>query len=32
MEKQGQILDSNFEKWKGRLEQIDDICLIGIRI
>jgi len=25
-------LQSVFEKWKGELEQVDDICVIGIRI
>lgn len=31
MEQQKQILSSAFEKWKGNLEQIDDVCVIGIR-
>jgi len=25
-------LDSIFESWKGQLEQVDDVCIIGIRI
>ncbi|MFI5203590.1 MAG: hypothetical protein ACHQF2_03750, partial [Flavobacteriales bacterium] len=25
-------LNSVFENWKGTLEQIDDVCVIGIRI
>jgi len=25
-------LDNFFEEWKGSLEQIDDVCIIGIRI
>lgn len=25
-------LHATFEKWKGNLEQVDDVCLIGIRI
>jgi serine phosphatase RsbU (regulator of sigma subunit) len=29
---QKQILNSKFEKWKGDLEQIDDVCIIGVRI
>lgn len=29
---QQQDLDSSFEKWKGALEQVDDVCIIGIRI
>ncbi|MBV6461924.1 MAG: Photosystem I assembly protein Ycf3 [Flavobacteriales bacterium] len=30
--KQKEILMQSFEKWKGSLEQVDDICIIGIRI
>ncbi len=26
------ILNSSFESWKGELEQVDDVCVIGIRI
>jgi serine phosphatase RsbU (regulator of sigma subunit) len=29
---QKQIIDTTFESWKGGLEQIDDVCVIGIRI
>jgi serine phosphatase RsbU (regulator of sigma subunit)/ligand-binding sensor domain-containing protein len=25
-------IDDVFENWKGRLEQVDDVCVIGIRI
>jgi serine phosphatase RsbU (regulator of sigma subunit) len=25
------ILDRTFEEWKGQLEQIDDVCLVGLR-
>ena len=32
MSKQKQILISTFENWKGDLEQVDDICIIGVRI
>lgn len=28
---QREILDRTFEEWKGELEQIDDVCLIGLR-
>lgn len=31
-EEQAQILDKAFEDWRGQLEQVDDICVIGIRI
>ncbi|MBA3663341.1 MAG: tetratricopeptide repeat protein [Bacteroidetes bacterium] len=26
------IIDKNFEDWKGALEQVDDVCVIGIRL
>jgi serine phosphatase RsbU (regulator of sigma subunit) len=29
---QCQILESEIDKWKGNLEQVDDILVIGIRI
>lgn len=29
---QREILHEAFEKWRGSLEQVDDVCLIGIRI
>jgi serine phosphatase RsbU (regulator of sigma subunit) len=32
METQKQKLDEVFVEWKGNLEQVDDVCLIGIRI
>ncbi|MFH1320240.1 MAG: tetratricopeptide repeat protein [Bacteroidota bacterium] len=32
MEEQKAILDRTFEEWKGDLEQIDDVCMVGIRI
>jgi serine phosphatase RsbU (regulator of sigma subunit) len=32
MEEQKLIMDEEFESWKGSLEQIDDVCVIGIRI
>jgi len=30
--KQSEILDKEFEDWKGNLEQTDDVCMIGIRL
>ncbi len=30
--KQGDLLADNFEKWKGDLEQLDDVCMFGLRI
>ncbi|MEX2597753.1 MAG: SpoIIE family protein phosphatase [Salibacteraceae bacterium] len=32
IEKQKDILDLEFERWRGELEQIDDVCVIGVRI
>jgi tetratricopeptide (TPR) repeat protein len=32
METQEQHIQSAFQNWKGRLEQIDDVCIIGIRV
>jgi serine phosphatase RsbU (regulator of sigma subunit) len=25
-------LDTTFETWKGQLEQVDDVCVIGLRV
>lgn len=32
MQRQKEILDETFENWKGELEQIDDVCVIGVRL
>lgn len=32
MEEQKQILEKIFEKWRGNLEQVDDVLIIGIQI
>lgn len=32
MMKQKEILDSTIEEWMGDLEQLDDICVIGVRL
>lgn len=32
MDIQKQILHSKFNEWKGSLEQVDDVCIIGVRI
>ena len=32
MEEQKKSIDEAFETWKGDLEQIDDVCVIGIRV
>ncbi|TXB66878.1 tetratricopeptide repeat protein [Vicingus serpentipes] len=32
IEKQRELIDKSFEEWKGNLDQLDDICVIGVRI
>jgi len=32
MENQKELLDEAFETWRGDLEQIDDVCMIGVRV
>jgi serine phosphatase RsbU (regulator of sigma subunit) len=32
LREQKQILEDNFENWKGDIEQLDDVCLIGVKI
>ncbi|HYG50276.1 MAG TPA: PP2C family protein-serine/threonine phosphatase [Flavobacteriales bacterium] len=32
MEKQKEILDQSFEAWRGTFEQIDDVCVIGVKV
>jgi serine phosphatase RsbU (regulator of sigma subunit) len=32
LDKQKEILNETFDNWKGGLEQIDDVCVVGIRI
>lgn len=32
MEKQLTLLADEFKKWRGSMEQIDDVCVIGLRI
>lgn len=32
METQKQKLDVIFEEWRGNLEQVDDVCIIGVKI
>ena len=32
LNEQKQIISKAIEDWKGNLEQVDDICIIGIRI
>jgi serine phosphatase RsbU (regulator of sigma subunit) len=32
MAEQKQILENTFNSWKGGLEQVDDVCVVGVRI
>ncbi len=32
MEKQKELINEAFENWRGELEQIDDICVIGVKL
>ena len=32
MKRQKQILTTTLNSWKGDMEQVDDVCLIGIRV
>jgi serine phosphatase RsbU (regulator of sigma subunit) len=32
LSQQQELLSSNFNDWKGNLEQVDDVCVIGIKI
>lgn len=32
MDDQVKIIDEKFEAWKGNLEQVDDVCIIGVKI
>ena len=29
---QKEIIDASFEAWKGDLDQVDDVCVIGVRV
>jgi len=32
MEKQLEFIKMNFERWKGNIEQVDDVCIMGIKV
>jgi serine phosphatase RsbU (regulator of sigma subunit)/HAMP domain-containing protein len=32
LETQKEILDARFESWKGSLDQVDDICVMGVKV
>ena len=31
-EKQSKLIENEFERWKGDFEQIDDVCVMGVRV
>ena len=31
MDEQKKIIDEVFETWKGDINQLDDVCIIGVR-
>jgi serine phosphatase RsbU (regulator of sigma subunit) len=32
MERQHELLNQTFEDWRGDIEQIDDVCIIGVKV
>jgi serine phosphatase RsbU (regulator of sigma subunit) len=32
LKEQSNIINHKFEEWKGNLEQVDDVCIVGIRV
>ncbi|MDG2330909.1 MAG: hypothetical protein P8M05_04895 [Flavobacteriales bacterium] len=32
MQHQGPLLEEAFEKWRGNIKQLDDVCVIGVRV
>ncbi len=32
MEEQKRIIDDTFEQWKGTCDQVDDVCVIGVKV
>ena len=32
MEKQKELIAQNFDQWRGNYEQIDDVCVMGVRV
>ena len=31
-EKQSKLIENEFERWRGAFEQIDDVCVMGVRV
>lgn len=32
MDRQQELINLAFEKWRGEIEQVDDVCIIGVRV
>ena len=32
MYQQGRAINKAFKDWKGNLEQVDDVCIIGVKL
>ena len=32
LDEQSKILDKSISNWRGDIEQVDDVCMIGVRI
>ncbi|MBA3664895.1 MAG: tetratricopeptide repeat protein [Bacteroidetes bacterium] len=32
LEQQAQLINESFENWRGSLEQVDDVCVLGIKL
>jgi len=32
LSEQREILERTFEAWRGELEQVDDVCVVGVRV
>lgn len=32
MERQRELISQSFESWKGSLEQLDDVCVLGVKV
>ena len=32
IENQSILIENEFERWKGNYEQIDDVCVMGLRV
>ena len=32
MDEQKQIIEKEFEDWRGKESQVDDVCVIGVRV